>query len=106
MATAYIGERLVPWIAQRKLHPSIGKLWRTIQGWHAAQLAHELGGPLGAAWESDDVDADSWAYHVLNCRTIEYSIRAEARPTVPGWASHSWLSQIAGPAPSEAPYIS
>ena len=68
LAKAYMAERIVPWTAQRRLHPSIGKLWRTIQGWHAAQLAHQLGGPLGAAWESDDVDADYWAYHVLNCR--------------------------------------
>lgn len=68
LATTYIGERIVPWNAQRGVHPSVGKLWRTVQGRHAAQLAHELGGPLAAAWEHDDTDADYWAYHVLNCR--------------------------------------
>jgi alkylation response protein AidB-like acyl-CoA dehydrogenase len=68
LATAFIGEHLVPWGASRGLHPSIGKLWRTIQGRHGAQTAHEIGGPTAAAWEPDDTDADYWAYHVLNCR--------------------------------------
>lgn len=68
LAAVYTGERLVPWGTTRRLHPSIGKLWRTIQGRRAAQLAHLLGGPTSTAWESDDVDADYWAYHVLNCR--------------------------------------
>ena len=68
LAAIYTGERLIPWGARRGLHPSIGKLWRTIQGRRAAQLAHEIGGPLAAAWETDDTDADYWAYHVLNCR--------------------------------------
>lgn len=68
LAAIYTGERLIPWTAQRRAHPSIGKLWRTIQGRRAAQLAHELGGAVGAAWEPDDTDADYWAYHVLNCR--------------------------------------
>ena len=68
LATAYIGEHLVPWGTSRRLHPSIGKLWRTIQGRHCAQLAHEIGGATATAWEGDDTDADYWAYHVLNCR--------------------------------------
>ena len=68
MAAVYTGERLIPWGTQRGLHPSIGKLWRTIQGRRAAQLAHELGAALAAAWEPGDTDADYWAYHVLNCR--------------------------------------
>jgi alkylation response protein AidB-like acyl-CoA dehydrogenase len=68
LAAVYIGERLVPWGTARDLHPSIGKLWRTIQGRRAAQLAHLLGGPTAAAWETDDVDDDYFAYHVLNCR--------------------------------------
>jgi alkylation response protein AidB-like acyl-CoA dehydrogenase len=68
LAAIYTGERLIPWTARRGIHPSVGKLWRTIQGWRAAQLAHTLGGPVAAAWESDDTDADYWAYHVLNCR--------------------------------------
>ncbi len=68
LAAVYIGERLVPWGTARGLHPSIGKLWRTIQGRRAAQLAHLLGGPTAAAWDPDDVDDDYFAYHVLNCR--------------------------------------
>ena len=68
LAVAYTGEQLVPWGTQRGLHPSIGKLWRTLQGRHAAQLAHELGGATAAAWEANDTDADYQAYHVLNCR--------------------------------------
>ena len=68
LAAIYTGEQLIPWGTRRRLHPSIGKLWRTIQGWRAAQLAHELGGPLAQAWPDDDEDADYWAYHVLNCR--------------------------------------
>jgi alkylation response protein AidB-like acyl-CoA dehydrogenase len=68
LAAIYTGERLIPWTARRGAHPSVGKLWRTIQGRRAAQLAHELGGPVAAAWEADDVDADYWQYHVLNCR--------------------------------------
>jgi alkylation response protein AidB-like acyl-CoA dehydrogenase len=68
LAAVHTGERLVPWGTARGLHPSIGKLWRTIQGRRAAQLAHELGGATAAAWERDDVDDDYFAYHVLNCR--------------------------------------
>ena len=68
LAAVYTGERLVPWGTSRRLHPSIGKLWRTIQGRRAAQLAHVLGGATAAAWETDDVDDDYFAYHVLNCR--------------------------------------
>ncbi len=68
LAAVHTGERLILWNAERQLHPSIGKLWRTIQGRRAAQLAHVLGGPEAVAWEHDDVEADYWAYHVLNCR--------------------------------------
>jgi alkylation response protein AidB-like acyl-CoA dehydrogenase len=68
LAAVYTGERLVPWGTSRGLHPSIGKLWRTIQGRRAAQLAHLLGGASAAAWDRDDVDDDYFAYHVLNCR--------------------------------------
>ncbi len=68
LAAVYTGERLVTWGTSRGLHPSIGKLWRTIQGREAAQLAHVLGGASAAAWQTDDVDDDYFAYHVLNCR--------------------------------------
>ena len=68
LAQVYIGEKIIPWVAARKRHPSIGKLWRTIQGRHAAQVAHTLNGPGAVAWTADDRDADYWQYHVLNCR--------------------------------------
>lgn len=68
LAQVYIGEKLIEWNGERDLHPSIGKLWRTRQGRLAAQVAHLIGGPLAGAWEADDIDADYWAYHVLNCR--------------------------------------
>ncbi len=68
LAQVYIGEKLIEWNGERQLHPSIGKLWRTRQGRLAAQVAHLIGGPLATAWEDDDIDADYWAYHVLNCR--------------------------------------
>jgi len=68
LAKIYTGEQLIPIGTQRGLHPSIGKLWRTIQGFRAAQLAHTIGGPVASAWGGDDADADYWAYHVLNCR--------------------------------------
>ena len=68
LAKVYIGEKLIEWNGERNLHPSIGKLWRTRQGRLAAQVAHLIGGPLATAWEDDDIDADYWVYHVLNCR--------------------------------------
>lgn len=68
LAKVYIGEKLIEWNGERNLHPSIGKLWRTRQGRLAAQVAHLIGGPFATAWEDDDIDADYWAYHVLNCR--------------------------------------
>lgn len=68
LAVVYSGEQLIAWGAARDLHPSIGKLWRTLQGWRAAQLAHLIGGPAAIGWAPDDTDADYWAYHVLNCR--------------------------------------
>ncbi len=68
LARVYCGEQLIAWGAARDLHPSVGKLWRTIQGWRAAQLAHLIGGTSAMAWTDDDDEADYWAYHVLNCR--------------------------------------
>ncbi|MGB1630084.1 MAG: acyl-CoA dehydrogenase family protein [Acidimicrobiales bacterium] len=68
LAQAYIGEQIIPWLTARRQHPSIGKLWRTIQGRLAADIAHELGGGAAIAWDRDDAEADYFAYHVLNCR--------------------------------------
>ena len=68
LATAYTGEQLMRWLGARRAHPSIGKLWRTRQGRHAADIAAALQFPAGVAWDADDVTADYWQYHVLNCR--------------------------------------
>ena len=68
LAAIRTGELIRAWLPHRRVHPSIGKLWRTIQGRRAAQLAHLLGGPRATAWDADDAEADYYAYHVLNCR--------------------------------------
>jgi alkylation response protein AidB-like acyl-CoA dehydrogenase len=68
LATAWSGERIMGWLGRRRAHPSIGKLWRTRQGRLAADIAARLQFPAGVAWEADDVTADYWQYHVLNCR--------------------------------------
>ncbi|HSH10236.1 MAG TPA: hypothetical protein VLA10_00505, partial [Ilumatobacter sp.] len=68
LARAYSGERLMRLLGDRRLHPSIGKLWRTKQGRFAAEIAAMLQFPAGVAWERDDEQADYWQYHVLNCR--------------------------------------
>ena len=68
LARIWTGEQIVPHLAARDIHPSLGKLWRTKQGRLAAQVAHVLGGAAATAWEPDDAEQDYWAYHVLNCR--------------------------------------
>jgi alkylation response protein AidB-like acyl-CoA dehydrogenase len=68
LAVAHSGERIMRWLGERRVHPSIGKLWRTRQGRFAADVAASLEFPLGIAWDADDVEADYWQYHVLNCR--------------------------------------
>jgi len=68
LAIAYTGEQIMRWLGDRRVHPSIGKLWRTQQGRFAANVAAALAFPAGVAWEPDDGEADYWQYHVLNCR--------------------------------------
>ena len=70
LARLYTGEKLMGWLGQRGAHPSIGKLWRTLQGRDAAQLAHTLALGGGAAWAPDDATRDYFAYHILNCRAM------------------------------------
>ncbi|MDH3295373.1 MAG: acyl-CoA dehydrogenase family protein, partial [Acidimicrobiia bacterium] len=66
LAALHTGERVIEWLNQRSVHPSVTKLWRTVQGRRAAQLAHLLNGV--SAWPVDDTLADYYAYQVLNCR--------------------------------------
>jgi len=73
LARLYSGEQVVRWIGARRLHPSIGKLWRTKQGRAAADLAAQLAFPGSPAWQTDlsddrNRDDDYFAYHILNCR--------------------------------------
>ncbi len=69
LAKLYTGEQIVRYLRDRGgSHPSIGKLWRTIQGRAAADVAAALAFPASPAWEADSVDEDYFAYHVLNCR--------------------------------------
>lgn len=69
LAKLHSGEKIVATLGAREgLSPSIGKLWRTIQGRAAADLAVQLAFPASPAWEADDDGADYFAYHFLNCR--------------------------------------
>jgi alkylation response protein AidB-like acyl-CoA dehydrogenase len=68
LATVYTGEKVMGWLGQRKLNPSLGKLWRTRQGRFAADLAGRLAFPNGVAFSADDDELDYWSYHILNCR--------------------------------------
>lgn len=69
LAKLYTGEQIVRYLRERGgSHPSIGKLWRTIQGRAAADVAAALAFPASPAWEANNVDDDYFAYHVLNCR--------------------------------------
>ena len=70
LARLYSGEKIMGWLGRREVHPSIGKLWRTLQGRAAAQVAHLLALSGGASWEPDDADRDYFAYHILNCRAM------------------------------------
>jgi alkylation response protein AidB-like acyl-CoA dehydrogenase len=68
LARAHTGEQVMRWLGTRRVHPSIGKLWRTRQGRFAADVAARLRFPCGMAWSAGDEESDYWQYHVLNCR--------------------------------------
>lgn len=74
LARLWTGEQLVAIMRDHhRVHPSIGKLWRTRQGRAAADLAAELAFPASPAWLDDpddarSVDDDYFAFHILNCR--------------------------------------
>jgi alkylation response protein AidB-like acyl-CoA dehydrogenase len=68
LAVAHTGEQVMRWLGTRRVHPSIGKLWRTRQGRFAADVAARLQFPAGVAWSPDDAEADYWQYHLMNCR--------------------------------------
>ena len=68
LASLHAGERIMGWLGDRGVHPSIGKLWRTRQGRAAADLAAEVAFPAGPAWMDADTASDYWNHHILNCR--------------------------------------
>ncbi len=72
LARLYTGETIMGYFKHMGVHPSIGKLWRTIQGRAAADTAARLAFPASPAWADDGskrgVDEDYFAYHILNCR--------------------------------------
>lgn len=68
LAKLYTGEQIIGYLRSAGCHPSIGKLWRSIQGLAAADVAARLHFPGGVAWDESDVDADWTAFQMLNCR--------------------------------------
>jgi len=69
----WMGERIVAMLRGRRVHPSIGKLWRTRQGRAAADFAARINFPASPAWEHDlsvekNFDDDYFAFQILNCR--------------------------------------
>ncbi len=72
LARLYTGETIMGYLKKTGVHPSIGKLWRTIQGRAAADTAARLAFPASPAWSDDGspraIDEDYFAYHILNCR--------------------------------------
>jgi alkylation response protein AidB-like acyl-CoA dehydrogenase len=72
LAQIHTGEKLMSLLGERNVHPSIGKLWRTIQGRAAAELAGRLAFPASPAWPADasdeGVDGDHFAFQILNTR--------------------------------------
>ena len=66
LARAYTGEKIMGWVGQRKVHPSIGKLWRTKQARFMAAIGSQIAMSAMAAYEPGDVDGEFWMYHILN----------------------------------------
>lgn len=66
LVRAYTGEKLMGWLGQRSVHPSVGKLWRTQQSRFVASLAARMAMSGGAAHLPGDKDSEFWMYHILN----------------------------------------
>ena len=66
LARAYTGEKVMGWLGQRSVHPSVGKLWRTKQARFVASLAAQISMSGAAAHVSGDKDSEFWMYHILN----------------------------------------
>lgn len=66
LARAYTGEKLMDWLGQRSVHPSVGKLWRTKQARFVASLAAHITLDGSLAHDPNDPLAEFWRYHILN----------------------------------------
>ncbi len=66
LARAHTGERIMDWLGQRSVHPSVGKLWRTKQARHVASVAARMAMSGACAHEEGDESSNFWMYHVLN----------------------------------------
>ncbi|MGA0118386.1 MAG: acyl-CoA dehydrogenase family protein [Ilumatobacteraceae bacterium] len=66
LARAYTGEKLMDWLGQRSVHPSVGKLWRTKQARFVASLAAQIILDGSLAYAPNDSQAKFWRYHILN----------------------------------------
>lgn len=74
LAQLWINERIVGFLRDRNadpataVSPSIGKLWRTIQGRAGNELGARLQFPASPAWIEGDEDSEFFAFQFLNCR--------------------------------------
>lgn len=74
LAQLYINEHIVGFLRDRtadpavELSPSIGKLWRTIQGRAGNEFATRISFPASPAWVDGDHDSEFFAFQFLNCR--------------------------------------
>lgn len=66
LARAYTGEKLMDWLGQRSVHPSVGKLWRTKQARFVASVAANISREGTLALDESDTDGKFWRYHILN----------------------------------------
>ena len=66
LARAYTGEKLMDWLGQRSVHPSVGKLWRTKQSRFVASVIAQLALDGSLACDTNDKAAAFWRYHILN----------------------------------------
>ncbi len=66
LARAYTGEKLMDWLGQRSVHPSVGKLWRTKQARFVASVAATITREGTLALDESDTDGKFWRYHILN----------------------------------------
>lgn len=66
LASAYTGEKLMDWLGQRSVHPSVGNLWRTKQARFVASVIAELALDGSLACDNSDVTSAFWRYHILN----------------------------------------